>query len=67
MEEPADPRHLLQIIDMIGCDDFLMFATDYPHWDFDAPNRAVPSIIPDDMREGIMARNAAAFYDLDRA
>ncbi|MCY3782929.1 MAG: amidohydrolase family protein [Chloroflexi bacterium] len=67
MEEPDDPRHLLQIMDMIGRDDFLMFATDYPHWDFDAPDRAVPSIVPDDVREGIMSGNAAAFYDFDRA
>ena len=67
MEEPDDPRHLLQIMDMIGRDDFLMFATDYPHWDFDAPDRAVPSIVPDDVREGIMSSNAAAFYDFDRA
>ena len=67
MEEPEDPRHLLQIIDMIGRDDFLMFATDYPHWDFDAPNRAIPPIISDEMREGIMVGNAATFYGLDRA
>jgi uncharacterized protein len=64
MEEPADPRHLLQIIDMIGRDDFLMFATDYPHWDFDAPDRAIPSAVPDAMRRAIMADNAAAFYEL---
>ncbi len=67
MEEPADPRHLMQIIEMIGRDDFLMFATDYPHWDFDAPDRAVPSIVPDEMRAGIMSGNAEAFYDFDRA
>ncbi len=67
MEEPDDPRHVLQILDMIGRDDFLMFATDYPHWDFDAPNRAIPSIVSDDVRAGIMAANAQAFYDFERA
>jgi predicted TIM-barrel fold metal-dependent hydrolase len=66
MEEPEDPRHLLQILDMIGRDDFLMFATDYPHWDFDAPDRAVPSILPETIRSGIMSENAAAFYDFGR-
>ena len=67
MEEPSDPRHLLQIIEMIGRNDFLMFATDYPHWDFDAPDRAVPPIVPDDTRRGIMATNAEEFYDFTRA
>ena len=67
MEEPEDPRHLLQLFDMIGRDDFLMFATDYPHWDFDAPDRALPSIVPDDLRRRIMVGNAAAFYDFARA
>ena len=67
MEEPSDLRHLMQIIEMIGRDDFLMFATDYPHWDFDAPDRALPPIVPAKMRAGIMSGNAQAFYDFDRA
>ena len=66
MEEPDDPQQLLQIIDMIGCDEFLMFATDYPHWDFDAPNRAIPAIVPERMRHGIVADNASAWYDFER-
>ena len=51
MEEPPEPRHLLQIMEMIGRDDFLMFATDYPHWDFDAPDRSIPSIIGRELRK----------------
>ena len=58
MEEPDDPQHLLQIIDMIGGEDFLMFATDYPHWDFDSPARALPPVIDGAMRRGIMVDNA---------
>ena len=64
MEEPANPNHLLQILDMIGQDDFLMFATDYPHWDFDAPDRAIPSSIKGELREKIMWKNAAQLYGL---
>ena len=62
MEEPENPQHLLQIIEMIGRDDFLMFATDYPHWDFDSPDRALPPVIDDQMRRGIMVDNAVSFY-----
>lgn len=65
MEEPADTRHLLSILDMIGRDDFLMFATDYPHWDFDAPDRALPRAIKGALRQRILSENAAAFYGLE--
>ena len=67
MEEPANPRHLLQIVEMIGCDDFLMFATDYPHWDFDSPDRALPPAVPPELRRRILAANAAEFYAFERA
>jgi predicted TIM-barrel fold metal-dependent hydrolase len=66
MEEPQNPKHLLDIIDMIGRNDFLLFATDYPHWDFDAPDHALPSFIPDGMRRRIMSSNAYEFYDFNR-
>ena len=62
MEEPDDPQHLLHIIDMIGCEEFLMFATDYPHWDFDSPARALPPAIDGALRQGIRVDNAEAFY-----
>ncbi len=62
MEEPPDPRQLLQIMEMIGRDDFLMFATDYPHWDFDAPDRSIPSVVGPELRRKIMVENAAGFY-----
>ena len=64
MEEPPNLQHLVQILDMIGSDDFLMFATDYPHWDFDAPNQAIPNVITGELRERIMWKNAAVFYRL---
>ncbi len=67
MEEPENPEHLLQIMDMLGRDDFLMFATDYPHWDFDAPDRAIPAIIRGERRDGIMFKTAMEMYDFERS
>ena len=67
MEEPANPKHLLYLLEMIGHDDVLMFATDYPHWDFDAPDRALPSVVPDELRQRIMYTNALEFYGFERA
>ena len=67
IEEPPNPGHLMDIMDMIGCDEFLMFATDYPHWDFDAPDRSIPAGLSHDLRRRIMSTNAADYYDFERA
>ena len=31
VDAPADPRHLREIIDALGSDDLLLYASDYPH------------------------------------
>ena len=49
---------------LVGSDLFLMFASDYPHWDFDAPDRAIPLTFPTDVRRKILYDNAADFYRL---
>ena len=41
MEEPEHPDHLIDAMRWIGCDRIL-FASDYPHWDFDDPVLALP-------------------------
>ena len=67
MEEPSDPKFLGYLLEMIGRDDFLLFATDYPHWDFDAPNTAIPANLPKALRHRVMAQNAWEFYDFKSA
>ena len=36
-----------------------MFSTDYPHWDFDAPDMALPVRLPVEVRRKILHDNAA--------
>jgi predicted TIM-barrel fold metal-dependent hydrolase len=64
IEEPKDPADLVRAVRMVGLDDRIMFATDYPHWDFDAPGQALPRVLEGELREKILSRNAAALYGL---
>ncbi len=57
----------LKVIDLMGTDEMLVFATDYPHFDFDDPQMAIPRALPTELREKIMWRNAAGLYRIDPA
>jgi predicted TIM-barrel fold metal-dependent hydrolase len=64
MEEPPQRHFFMQLLEQLNADDRLMFATDYPHWDFDAPDRAFPVQLDRALRQKFMADNAAKFYNL---
>ena len=38
----SGPAQFLELLEQLGMDDRIMFSTDYPHWDFDAPDMALP-------------------------
>lgn len=62
IEEPpraADFELLLEELDM---DDRLVFSTDYPHWDFDSPDAALPRSLDPGVRRRILAENARSLY-----
>lgn len=47
MEEPPQRDYFFQLLEQMDMNDRLMFATDYPHWDFDSPrDRALPEGTP---------------------
>lgn len=64
IEEPEKPEHLIQIFDMIGAEELLMFSSDYPHWDGDDPRFALPRGLSETTRSRILYDNAAALYRL---
>jgi predicted TIM-barrel fold metal-dependent hydrolase len=39
-------------------------STDYPHWDYDDPQRALPDGMPPELRRKILAGNAKRLYGL---
>ena len=65
MEEPEPPEQFHVLLEQMGMNDRIMFATDYPHWDFDAPDRALPVRLDERTRAQIMRENALALYRLD--
>jgi uncharacterized protein len=61
MEEPRPRHHVLDAIEWIGWDK-LLFATDYPHWDYDDPVQALPLPIGEEQRQRFFYDNAARVY-----
>jgi predicted TIM-barrel fold metal-dependent hydrolase len=59
--EPRRREHLHALCDMVCAERTLMFSSDYPHWDFDDPGRAL-SWLPDHVRKRAQAANAAELY-----
>ncbi len=64
MEEPEHPSHLLDIIEWIGWDR-LMFATDYPHWDYDNPATCIRVPLTETQRAALFYDNAWRFFMRD--
>ena len=64
--EPEEPI-LPGVVDVLGAD-FIMFASDYPHWDGDWPESTrylrTRSDLPDAARAKIAGENAKRFYKL---
>ena len=63
MEEPDQKDHLLDIIGWMGWDK-LMFATDYPHWDYDEPSRVLPAGVSKENRDAFYLGNARKVFGI---
>ncbi len=66
---PADlgpAAHARKIIEWLGSEDLLLFATDYPHLHTD-DLAAVLDVLPESMRPKVMAESARQWYRLDKA
>ncbi|RKN85492.1 amidohydrolase family protein [Paenibacillus ginsengarvi] len=63
IELPPKPELFAPLMDAIYAETNLMFASDYPHWDFDSPQLAFPKM-SDERWERIFYQNAAELYGL---
>ena len=60
-DDPDTPAQLDTIIEEIGSDQMLLFATDYPHWHFDGTD-AVPDGLPSELIRKIVIDNPLETY-----
>lgn len=60
-DAPADPAIVAEAVEMLGSDDMLLFATDFPHWQFDGDDVLPPGLSEALMRK-ILIDNPLATY-----
>ena len=63
MEEPENPADLRKTLEWIGWDR-IVYASDYPHWDYDDPKTAFPCVLSEAERAMIFRGNALGIYKL---
>jgi predicted TIM-barrel fold metal-dependent hydrolase len=61
-DAPADPDRLERAIDHLRSDAILLYASDFPHWQFDG-DETMPAGIPPALRRKILVENPLATYD----
>jgi predicted TIM-barrel fold metal-dependent hydrolase len=63
-EHEADPSKVAALMELAEANKILLFSSDYPHYDFDHPARALPNGISKATRERVMRANATELYGL---
>ena len=61
-DAPRDTAVVERLIEQIDSDRMLLFASDYPHWQFDGED-AMPKAIPQALHRKIKVDNPLATYD----
>jgi uncharacterized protein len=65
VEEPEDPRDLVTLVKLYGGEDTTMFASDWPHHDFDHPRKVFQAPFSPEVKRKIMGKNALRFFRID--
>ena len=62
IEEPEKPGQFARMGDDLAMPTRALFASDYPHWDFNDPDRALPSVLDAETKSAARGGNARALY-----
>ncbi len=60
-DAPPGPGDMARVLEQIGCDEMILFSTDYPHWHFDGWDPFPPGI-PSGLRRRMLLDNPLAAY-----
>lgn len=60
--EEVGAAEVERIVEQIGTEDRLCFSSDYPHWDFDSPQEAIPAGVSENLKRKILHDNAVSLY-----
>jgi predicted TIM-barrel fold metal-dependent hydrolase len=63
-DAPPGPEQLLRLIERLGSEEMLLFATDYPHMHGDSPEPVLPVVPTQALARKILYDNACALYRL---
>jgi hypothetical protein len=64
IEEPDDPRDLVTTIDLLGGPERILFASDWPHHDFDHPRTVLKLPMSPEGKRRIMGQNALELFGI---
>jgi len=64
LDGPADPRQLLRVVDQIGSDDMLLYASHYPRVHAADPEERLIRHLPETVARKVRSENARALYGL---
>lgn len=64
IEEPDDPKDLVATIDLIGGPERILYASDWPHHDFDHPRAIMKLPMPREAKRQIMGENALQLFGI---
>jgi predicted TIM-barrel fold metal-dependent hydrolase len=64
IEEPEHLRDMATLLSLFGGEDSVMFASDWPHHDFDHPSKVLQIPLTDEARRKIMGGNAMRLLNL---
>lgn len=64
IEEATDPQKIADLFEESDAENLLMFSSDYPHYDYDPPSKALPRGMSATAKKKILAGNALDFFKL---
>ncbi len=64
LDSPPTPHQMQQVVEQLGSEEMLLYASDYPHAHLADPEQALLADLPPDLARKIRSENARAFYRL---